>query len=553
MTAESPEERWWGTAAVYEVYVRSFADGNGDGIGDLAGVRSRLGYLADLGVDAIWFTPWYRSPMADGGYDVANYREIDPSLGSLEDAEHLIEDAHALGMRILLDIVPNHGSTAEEWFVEALASAPGSQARERFFFRPGRGEAGELAPNDWESFFGGPAWTRVTTADGIRADWYLHLFAPEQPDYDWGCADVGAKFAAILRFWFDRGVDGFRVDSAVLIAKAPSLESLKPEARQASVTEAPTSVHPFVDQEACHDVYRRWRAIADSYEPKRVLVGEVWLEDVERLARYLRPDELHQALNTSLVGCPFDATLFAEAIASTLRCHTAIGGAPTWVLSNHDTVRHVTRYGRGTRGGDEADERSDSPSDLTLGTRRARAAILVTCSLPGSIYVYAGEELGLWNVEDLPDEMLQDPIWRRSGGRERGRDGARVPIPWSGTAPPFGFGAPGSVSWLPQPAGWRALTVEIEARSPRSMLELYRSALMLRRSEPALATGELTLLSSSGDVLRYRRGDDILVVVNTSEHRVALPSETHVIIRSDDLAGGMLAPDSAVWLRVDGA
>ena len=553
---------WWRTAAIYEVYVRSFADGNGDGIGDLAGVRAHLPYLAELGVDAIWFAPWYPSPMADAGYDVADYRAIEPLFGSLDEAEQLIAEAHRLGIRIIIDIVPNHGSDQQQWFADALAAPAGSAERARYHFRPGRGPGGSVPPNNWTSEFGGTAWSRVSSADGARpapeaprgpdapdapdapgepAQWYLHLFSPGQPDFNWAHPDVRAEFADVLRFWFDRGVDGFRIDSAALLAKDPSLADLDPG--QAA------GEHPYVDRDGVHGIYREWRRIADSYPGERVLIGEVWLPDAERLTRYLRPDELHSAFNFDFLCCAWDATRLREVIDVTLDSHARVGAPATWVLSNHDVVRHVTRYGRADTAFSMSDRRIGEPSDRELGTRRARAAALLTFSLPGAVYLYQGDELGLWEVEDIPDGLLQDPFWERSGHTDRGRDGCRVPLPWTGKQPPFGFGPEGSVPWLPQPTQWKDLTAEAESASDGSMLELYRAALRLRRAEQALTSADIRWLEAPLDVLSYRRGDDVTVVINLSRRAVDLPPHEEVLISSTPLPGGVLPPDCAAWLR----
>jgi alpha-glucosidase len=544
----APAHDWWRTAAIYEVYVRSFADGNGDGVGDLAGVRARLPYLAELGIDAIWFAPWYPSPMADGGYDVADYRAIEPLFGSLAEAEKLITEAHELGIKIIIDIVPNHGSDRQQWFTEALAARAGSAERARYHFRPGRGAGASVPPNNWISEFGGAAWSRASGTDGAGdpaagepAEWYLHLFSPGQPDFNWAHPDVHAEFADVLRFWFDRGVDGFRVDSAALLAKDPALADLDPGAAGGE--------HPYVDRDGVHDIYREWRQIADSHPGERVLIGEVWLPDAERLTRYLRPDELHSAFNFDFLCCAWDAGRLREVIDATLDSHARVGAAPTWVLSNHDVVRHVTRYGRADTAFSMSDRRIGEPSDLQLGTRRARAAALLTFSLPGAVYLYQGDELGLWEVEDLPDELLQDPIWERSGHTDRGRDGCRVPLPWSGSERPFSFGPEQSTPWLPQPAQWKELTAEAQSGDEGSMLELYRAALRLRHAEPAFGSAEMRWLDSPPGVLSYRRGDDITVVINVSPHPVELPRHDGVLISSAPVLGGVLAPDCAAWLR----
>jgi alpha-glucosidase len=521
---------WWRDAAIYELYVQSFADGNGDGLGDLAGVRARLPYLADLGVDAIWFTPWYPSPLADAGYDVADYRAIAPAFGTLADADALIATAHEHGIKIIIDIVPNHCSDQHPWFQEALKGSPGSEERERFWFRPGRGPGGAEPPNNWQSRFGGPAWTRVP--DG---EWFLHIFAPEQPDFNWSNPQVRQEFEDILRFWFDRGVDGIRIDTAAMLTKDPALPDL----------DGTPARHPYVDRDDVHDIYRSWRAIADDCSG-RVLIGEIWLADAARLARYTRPDELHAVFNFPYLSCPWDATRLRAVIDDTL----AQDAPPTWVLSNHDVDRHVSRYGRADTSFD-LDQRDHSQLvDLALGTRRARAAALLTMALPGAVYVYQGEELGLWEVEDIPDDRRRDPLWLRTGGADPGRDGSRVPLPWSGVEPPFGFTT--AQPWLPQPKEWRDMTVEAETGNLASMLALYRAALRIRRGWPAGST--LTWLPSSSGVLDFHRGDGIRgdgirCVANLSAAPADLPPRTTVLFASGPLTGAALPADTTVWLK----
>jgi alpha-glucosidase len=543
---------WWRSAVVYQVYIRSFADGDGDGLGDIAGLRAHLDHIAGLGVDAVWINPWYPSPMADAGYDVSDYRAVEPRFGTLADAEALIAEAHGRGLRVLLDIVPNHTSSAHPWFVEALAGGAGSAARERYLFRPGRGAGGEQPPNDWRSVFGGPAWTRVP--DG---EWYLHLFDVEQPDLNWEHPDVRADFLETLRFWFDRGVDGFRIDVANSLVKEPGLPDLGELLQPAPWDEVdgepvrpPWTPHPHWDRDEVHDVYREWRALADSYDPPRIFVAEAWVHSPERLARYTRADELHTAFNFGYLVTPWRARELRKAIEETLAEDAAVGAPSTWVLSNHDVVRHVSRYARVEQSGRvrHLAEVGDVEVDLALGTRRARAAALLLLALPGGAYVYQGEELGLPEVEDLPDDVLQDPTWERSGHTDRGRDGARVPIPWSGDAPPYAFG-PGPSTWLPQPADWGPLTVEAETGDPASVLELYRAALRLRRELPALGDGTLRMRDDPADgVLAFDRDPGFTCVVNTGADAVALPPG-EVLLASTDLPGdGTLPGDAAVWL-----
>ncbi|MER5433552.1 alpha-amylase family glycosyl hydrolase [Streptomyces sp. NPDC002588] len=513
-------EDWWRSAVIYQVYVRSFADGDGDGTGDLAGVRARLPYLAELGVDALWFNPWYLSPMRDGGYDVADYRAIDPAFGTLAEAEKLIAEARELGIRTIVDIVPNHVSDQHPWFRAALAGGP---ERELFHFRPGRGE---LPPNAWRSQFGGPAWTRVD--DG---DWYLHLFAPEQPDLDWAHPTVRQEHEDILRFWFERGVAGVRVDSAALLAKDPLLPDFV-EGRDP---------HPYVDRDELHDVYRSWRAVADEYDG--IFVGEVWLPDTDRFARYLRPDELHTAFNFPFMTCPWDARRLRASIDGTLAAHAPVGAPATWVLCNHDVTRTVTRYGRADTGFDFAAKAFGTPTDLVLGTRRARAAALLSLALPGAVYVYQGEELALPEAE-IPLDRVEDPMHFRSGGTDPGRDGCRVPLPWAADAPHTGFGGE---PWLPQPAGWAEYAADRQARDPDSMLGLYRRAIRLR---PVFGDGPLTWRPAPEGVLAFSRAAGTTCVVNLAETAAALPPHSELLLGSGPLDDrGRLPKDTAVWLR----
>ncbi|WP_203579968.1 glycoside hydrolase family 13 protein [Microbacterium hibisci] len=538
---------WWRSAVIYQVYVRSFADGNGDGTGDLAGVRARLSYLKDLGVDAIWFNPWYPSPLADGGYDVEDYRDIHPQFGTLAEAEQLIEEALALGIRTIIDVVPNHISDQHPWFQAALAAGPGSPERERFWFHPGTGESGDGMPTDWVSSFQGDTWTRTTNADGTPGEWYLHLFTPEQPDLNWNHPDVRREHEDILRFWFDRGVAGVRIDSAALPVKDPALPPL------GDGDHGPGD-HPHLDRDELHDIYRAWRKVADEYEGTRVLVGEVWLDDAERFARYLRPDEMHTAFNFDFMTQPWSAAALRGSIQRTLAEHEPIGAPATWVLSNHDVTRPVTRYGRADSAFAFARKRFGTPTDLARGTRRARAAALLSAALPGSLYIYQGDELGLPEAE-LPREVIQDPMHFRSGGVDPGRDGCRVPLPWSGVRPPYGFGAADGVdTWLPQPADWAPLTAAAQSADPDSMLSLYREALRLRCDLDDLRGESLAWLELGADVLAFRRGDRTLSITNLGAVPVPLPAHRAVLLSSaaiEDAAGcGILPPDSTVWLTL---
>ncbi|WP_425455081.1 glycoside hydrolase family 13 protein [Actinoallomurus bryophytorum] len=505
---------WARDAVIYQVYLRSFADGDGDGVGDLLGVRSRLRYLSWLGVDALWLTPFYRSPMADGGYDVSDYRAVDPGFGTLGDAESLVDEAHRYGLKVIVDIVPNHTSAAHPWFESAVRARPGAPERDRYIFRPGRGE---LPPNDWESIFGGPAWTRLP--DG---EWYLHLFAPEQPDLNWQNPEVHTEFEDIMRFWLDRGVDGFRIDVAHGMVKADGLPDAGHTGQIQMLGHAEL---PYFDQDGVHDIHRSWRRLLDSYGG--VGVAEAWAPNAERLSRYVRPDELHQAFNFHYLKATWSAADLRAVIDDSLAASALVGAPTTWVLSNHDVQRHVTRYGGGE-----------------VGLRRARAAALLTLALPGSTYVYQGEELGLPEVTDLPAKYLLDPQW----GNGMGREGCRVPIPWAYSEPPFGFSPPMvGESWLPVPPGWRDLTVEAQVGDPGSTLRLYRDALRIRRELPALGDGVLRWLDGPENVLVFERDPGFVCAVNFGREPVRLDISGTFLLSSTEMNAGDLPPDSAAW------
>jgi alpha-glucosidase len=481
--------------------------------------------------------------MADSGYDVADYRAIDPTFGTLGEAQALISEALDLGLRTIVDIVPNHVSDQHEWFRSALAAEPGSTERSRFWFRSGNGTNGELPPNGWQSIFGGPAWSRIKDADGAPGDWYLHLFTPEQPDLNWTHPEVWREHEDVLRFWFDRGVAGIRIDSAALLVKDPELIEQRDDYQAGE--------HPFTDRDELHDVYRRWRALADSYPDPRVLVGELWLPDAERFARYLRPDELHTAFNFDFMSCPWDVDALRESIVSTLAAHAPVDAPATWVLANHDVTRAVTRYGRADTSFSFEGKRAGTPTDLTLGYRRARAAALLAMALPGSMYIYQGEELGLPEVEDIPAERRQDPMFFRKGGVDPGRDGCRVPLPWSGTRAPYGFSPDGDArTWLDQPEDWADLTVAAESADAASMLSMYRAGLRLRRSE-IVGAGELAWLPAGEGVLAFSRGERFASVTNFGPRPAPLPPGASVRLASAAIEGGQLPQDTTAWLELD--
>ena len=547
---------WWRQASVYQIYPRSFADGNGDGIGDLRGIISRVPYLQKLGVDAVWLSPFYPSALADGGYDVDDYRDVDPRIGTLEEFDEMVAALHGVGIRLIVDVVPNHSSDRHEWFQEALASPKGSNARERYIFRDGRGEDGEEPPADWTSIFSGPAWTRVP--DG---QWYLHSFATEQPDFNWKHPEVHEDFLRTLAFWSDRGVDGFRIDVAHGLAK--DLTEVLPS--KAELKEMPKDgTHPLWDRDDVHQIYAEWRELFDRYDPPRIAVAEAWVETAERRAKYASPEGLGQAFNFDLMEADFDAAHFREIVTDNLAQSEVTGSSTTWVFSNHDGVRHATRYGLPPRAGRDVKQGAEwvlagGPEDgidRALGLRRARAATLFELALPGSAYLYQGEELGLHEVAEIPDEQRQDPAFWRTTAEDRGfdglgRDGCRVPLPWTRTGESFGFGTGGA--HLPQPAWFADFSVEAEDGVRGSTLEMYRAALRLRRelqSEESLTWDE-TL--STGEVLAFERPGGWLSVTNFGEAPVALP-EGEVLIASSPLEGGeddeiLLPGATTAWLR----
>lgn len=548
--ASDPEhDQWWRTAVIYQIYPRSFADSSGDGVGDLPGITERLPALAELGIDAVWLSPFFRSPMLDAGYDVSDYCDVDPLFGTLADFDVMLARAHALGIRVIVDLVPNHSSSRHRWFREALAAEPGSPERARYLFRDGRGDHGELPPNNWQSIFGGPAWTRVER-DGVPEQWYLHLFDSSQPDFDWENPWVRERFAEVLRFWLDRGVDGFRVDVAHGLMKAPGLPDWTPPELAASMgggdSEHPPA--PFWAQESVHEVYRAWRHLVDEYPGERVLAAEAWVDPLERVAQWVRPDEMHQAFNFAYLQTPWRAEALRAVIDESLAAFTSVGAPSTWVLSNHDVVRHATRLALtfDNPQGHGIGPRSSPRPDAALGLRRARAATALMLALPGSSYLYQGEELGLPEVIDLPDDARQDPTWFRTGGERYGRDGCRVPLPWQADSPALGF-SPTGQSWLPQPAEWADLARDRQLGDPGSTLELYRRALAVRR-EHALGAGTLEWVlngSAHGEVLRFRN-QGVTVTANLSPEPVSLPAGT-VLLASIPVEGGLLPPDTTVW------
>ncbi|GAA4432762.1 glycoside hydrolase family 13 protein [Georgenia halophila] len=574
------QDQWWRHAVIYQIYPRSFADARGDGVGDLRGIASRLDHLAALGVDAVWLSPFYRSPQRDAGYDVSDYRDVDPRFGTLEDADAMIARAHELDLKVIVDLVPNHTSDQHVWFQQALAAGPGSPERSRYIFREGSGELGEDPPNNWQSSFGGSAWTRVKarpdapgSAWAEDGQWYLHLFDSSQPDLNWENPEVRAELESVLQFWLDRGVDGFRIDVAHGLVKEPGLpdwsgsvsmvtgvDEPPPEETQGSTLPGTLPGHPpMYDQEGVHEIYRSWRRVLENHPGEQILVAEAWVEPLERLARYVRSDEMNQAFNFSFLVTPWSAPRLRTVIAESYEVNDEVGAPTTWVLSNHDVVRHASRLGLAETGkGPNGIGIGDPQPDAELGLRRARAASLLMLGLPGSAYIYQGEELGLPEHTALPDDAREDPTFARTDGAEKGRDGCRVPIPWEADAPAFGF-SPTGESWLPQPEEWSAYAVDAQTGVQGSTLEFYRTVLRLRR-ELVLGLGssqwEPTFgdLASDGDVIAVvntaEGREDVLVLANLGSEPVQLPDGWQVKLSSGPMSGddGRTVPtDTAVW------
>ena len=534
-----PAAEWWRSSVVYQLYLKSYADTDGDGLGDLDGITERLDHIAGLGVDGLWLNPCYPSPNRDGGYDVADYLTIDARYGGMPAFERLLTAAHDRGLKLLMDLVPNHCSDQHAWFVEALASPPGSPARARFIFAEGRGPSGDQPPNNWRSTFGGPAWTRVP--DG---QWFLHSFDSTQPDFNWENDEVAEMFDDVLRTWFDRGIDGFRIDVAYAMIKAAGLPDLVD----------PDGDNPYLwNQPGVHEIFKRWRAIADSYDRELTLLGEVWLSPSDA-SDYIRPGELKQVFYFDLLQQPFEAGAFQLSIDETLaglkRAEAA--GVPTWTLNSHDVHRAVSRYGLVEREPMTSPDpnalrtRARGRVDVPLGIARASAATMLLLALPGSVYLYQGEELGLPEVQDLPDEARQDPIWERSGHTEYGRDGCRVPLPWTAEAPAFGFST--ATPWLPQPAWFADFAVDAEDGSSDSVLSLYREAIRCRRAIPADA-GLEWIATGRDDVLAFRRGGFVNVTVFDGAALTAPVEWGEPVLSSRPLTDRCVEPGGSAWFH----
>ena len=553
--ASRKERPWWRDAVTYQIYIRSFADSNGDGIGDVEGIRSRLPYLKELGVDAIWITPWYPSPQNDHGYDVSDYMDIEPQYGTLADAEKLIKETHEHGIKFIVDVVPNHTSDQHKWFQAALKAAPGSPERDRYMFRDGKGPNGDLPPNNWEAVFGGCAWERVIEADGKPGQWYLHLFAIEQPDLNWENPEVRSHLEDVLKFWLDRGVDGFRIDVAHGMIKYPGLPDI-PEVNTTSEMLAPHE-RPFWDQEGVHEIYRSWRKILDSYPGDRMAVAEAWVSPAARIARYVRADELQNSFNFEMLTTLWKADEIKAKIDNSMAALVEVGAPPSWVFNNHDVVRSVDRLDLGlTNNGESTFTRQGDPAKFNIarGTLRAKSATLMTLALPGGTYLYQGEELGLPEVRDLPEDRLTDPRWKMSGYKDRGRDGCRVPLPWK-SEPTSGFGFSTNdlleldQAWLPMSPWMGNFSAESQDGAAGSTLSMYRQALALRKLEEGLGDGPMTWIEAGKDVVAFSRPGNFACYINFGA-AIEIPAGAKVLISSGPLEGNSLPTDTAVWLRL---
>jgi alpha-glucosidase len=562
------DANWWRQAAIYQIYPRSFKDSNGDGLGDIKGITEGVKYLKSLSLDAVWLSPFYPSELADGGYDVADYRNVDPKLGTLKDFDVMLKALHKEGIRVFVDIVPNHSSDQHEWFKAALASKPGSKERARYIFRDGRGKNGELAPNDFVSHFAPSAWTRSKNPDGTDGQWYFHLFAPEQPDFNWDNREVELDFLKTLKFWSDRGVDGFRVDVAHALKKDFSRFN-KSYSKIDSVGIPENGRDILFDRDEVHEVYREWRKVFNKYNPPRVAVAEAYVPAARR-ALYASPDELGQAFNFDLLGTQFVAKEFKRIVTENIELTEKSGSSSTWVLNNHDSVRTVTKYGL-PQGTDLSQwlltDGKSIDVDIALGQKRARAAAMYIMALPGCTYIYQGEELGLFEVADLKHSDLQDPTWKRNvvlkpqrvffrrnnkyvtGVAEihldKGRDGCRVPLPWTSTGSSLGFGS--GKAHLPQPLGFGALSMQVQSKIKGSTLDIYRTALKLRKK---LQTTEEFEWIKTGDpqVLHFSRKNGWHCFMNFDGADFTLP-KGEILHSSSPLKGRKLPKNTTAWLK----
>ena len=539
---------WWRQAVVYQIYPRSFADANGDGIGDLVGITSRVPYLKELGVDAVWMSPFYPSELADGGYDVADYRNIDPRIGTLEEFDKLVDAMHAAGIRVFVDIVPNHSSDQHEWFQAALKAPKGSPERDRYIFRDGKGEHGEIRPSELGSHFGPSGWTRITEPDGTPGQWYMHLFAKEQPDFNWDNQEVRDDFIKTLRFWSDRGVDGFRVDVAHALTKNLKDGHLPARMRFDLEFMKNDGTDDLFDRDEVHEIYKTWRQVFNEYDPPRVAVAEAWVH-ANRRAAYASTEGLGQSFSFDLAFTPWNIKKFKSTIDYNLKASAETGSSNTWVFSNHDVIRHATRFGLPEETLKDLPKwfRSKNRQDVInkeLGLARARAATMLILALPGSTYLYQGEELGLQEPLNIPSDQMQDPQWFRSEG-SISRDGCRVPMPWTPDGPSFGFGPGGA--HLPQPEWFKDWNVQSESGVEGSTLEMYRAALKLRRE---LQTVEKLkwVWHFNKNVLHFKRPNGWQSITNFGSKPVKLP-KGKLLISSAPVVDGKLPANATAWIQ----
>ncbi len=550
--AANHNAEWWRSAVIYQVYPRSFADSDGDGLGDLPGITSRLDSLASLGIDAVWLSPFMRSPQKDAGYDVSDYCDVDPIFGTLADFDDMVTRAHQLGLRVLIDLVPNHTSDQHKWFQDALNEVEGSAERDFYHFKDGLGANGELPPNNWLSLFGGPAWTRITNPDGTAGQWYLHLFDSSQPDLNWANPIVQEEFESILRFWLDRGVDGFRVDQPHAMAKAAGLPDHPDVERAGAGFIEGEASPPMWFQEEVHSIFRKWRQILDSYPGDRAMCGEAYVLPLSFMAKWVRHDEFNQTFNFRFLNSNWDAKTLFDNINESFEAFDGVGAPSTWVLNNHDVLRHASRFGGLKVKPTDSDGvgPGDPQPDRELGLRRARGATLMMLALPGSSYLYQGEELGLPEHTTLAPEFRQDPTFFRTNGKRVGRDGCRVPLPWeSGVGSANGFNSTGK-AWLPQPEIYAAYSRDQQEGVAGSTLELYKHALKLRR-DLKLGEGSFEWVAEfvTESSLGFRNGD-ILVVHNFGHTPIELPAGEIIASSIEGMTSGhALVADQTVWLK----
>ena len=558
-----PNAEWWRSSVIYQIYPRSFADGNGDGMGDLKGITEKLPHLADLGVDAIWCSPFFKSPQKDAGYDVSDYKDIDPLFGDLQDFDTLVSASKKLGIKVIVDLVPNHSSDQHELFQAALAAPEGSPERAMYIFRDGKGENGELPPNNWPSVFGGNAWTRTTNADGTPGQWYLHIFDSSQPDFDWTNPAVLDMFDDVLRFWLDRGAAGFRIDVAhgmIKRAGLPDIEVIDTTMGGAKAKDEKDmtfaeieAFNPYWGQPEVHPIIRRWRKVLDEYDD-RLMAAEAWIGPLDRMAHWVRPDEYHQAFNFGYLACPWNKAEMTEVINESLRAFGKVGAPSTWVLSNHDVIRHATRFAYEPDmlppQGDGIGPDFPQP-DEAKGLRRARAASAFMLGLPGGAYIYQGEELGLPEHTTLGGAYRQDPTYARTQGKRVGRDGCRVPLPWVSKANESnGFSSTGE-SWLPQPSSYARYARDLQDGVAGSTLEVYKRVLKVRK-QFNLGAGNFKWAPEFMDETTLAFiNNGVLVLSNFAGDPVVIPAgEILATTQADLTIEGELEHDQTVWIKL---